>query len=177
MFDADLKFIDEITCLTAEKRSQSLGYFQHAKEPVRLEIMATQTRLMRNLREKFYDKSKQSEFAYALLILAIEKVREPERKLHKKSGAPLTEQMVQSIRNTRIERLKIRKPRVSNVREDIERLFFVITDLRDKNLSWMKVAQYLEEHHNVKVSHNYCKKSFELIQKRRELLKDTGTTK
>lgn len=177
MYDGDLKFIDAITCMTAEKRSQLIGYFHRSKEPVRLEIMATQTSLMRNFREKFYDKSKQSEFAYSMLILAIEKVREPERKLHKKSGAPLTEETVQKTRNRRIERLKIRNPKSSDVREDVERVYFVIVELRNQNLSWMKVAQYLKENHNVIVSHSYCKKNFELIQKRREILKVVDESK
>lgn len=172
MYSADVRFIDEVTGMTAEKRSRLIGYFHRAKEPVRLEIMTTQTKLMRSLRARFYDKDKQSEFAYSLLILAIEKIQEPERKLHKKSGTPLTEQTVNLITTYRVERLKLRKPRSSNVREDVERLYHVIVRLRDEGVSWMKVSQYLKEYHSVHVSHSYCKKNYELIQKRREMLKD-----
>lgn len=170
MYPADMKYVDEITKLSAEKRKQLFGYFQRLEEPVRLFVMKLQTDLMRQYRAQYYNKDKQAEFAYGMLILAIAKVREPEQRLHKKSGSPLSDKVVEEIRSFRIERLKLRKPKPSVVREEIERLYHVIAGLREENLSWIKISEYLKKYHHVTVSHSYIERNFKLSQKRREML-------
>ncbi|MCX5814011.1 MAG: hypothetical protein NT178_15920 [Proteobacteria bacterium] len=158
MYDYDLNYIYEITGLSDTERRSLINYYARLPEPVRIEAHKIQTDLMRQMKTGQRIKEKQAEFTYAMLVLALRKMKRIETGEYVGAG-------MEKIRDMRAGRIMAaKKKKTSRIKDLIElRYYALITQLREKELGWREIAKYLEKYHKSKITFSYLRQCYEQI--------------
>jgi hypothetical protein len=160
MYQHDLDYLMQLCRLTELQRTALVRYYLNLPELVRIEAHALQTDLIRQHRQERRSDCP-AEFAYAMLLLALQKMRYTEDGLQRKGRVSLED--ARRISELRIQRAKVgKKERTSPLRCKVEvQHGELIKRLRDtERMSWREIAAYLQRYHRLQVSHTYLRSCF-----------------
>lgn len=151
--------IDRLTGTTSPERQILMNWFAKQGEQTRLEAFKLQTDLAQQ-RHSEYRKEYRSEFYYAMLILALNKMKWTKSAQRQKQA--LTPEQTHHITEIRIARIKAkRKAKTAPQKELIRTRFYEeIKQLRARELSWREIEDYIAQHHKKKFSHGYLQQCF-----------------
>jgi hypothetical protein len=109
------------------------------------------------------------EFTFAMHALALSKMIWLETAQTRK-GVPLSDDEFQKIQEIRVQRIKGKKRKKASPKLDIIRIrfFHEIQALREKELSWRQISDYLKTHHKIRFAHSFISTSFKKLSKERE---------
>jgi hypothetical protein len=149
-------YIDSML-LSENMKKKILNWFARQPDTIKLELIKRQRDLYFDLKEKNKTKSPEEvtlESLYHVLYIAwkneyVGAIKEPDHRLEK-------------IREKIVERLKRhkarKKPQKQTKLQQLEKFDSDIRLMRAQNLSYQKIAEYLQKHHNVKVHLTYIRK-------------------
>ena len=160
-----LEYVYELTGLSEPNRKRLINYYARLPEETRIEAHKLQTDLIRQKRDK-YENPRQHEFTYAMLLLALTRMKSLESAQGTKRA--LNDEEAERITEIRIQRILDRKNkgRKSEQKHLIEiRFYEEIKNLKDKGLSWRDIADYISKYHKKKISHGYLRQCYYQIQK------------
>lgn len=125
-----------------------------------LETVRLQTDLLRQARSRReIPPAKQVEFTLAKLFHAIQKLKNTEEQLHRKME--VDQELAHRVQEVRIASLKsrIKKARYPKKKRVIELEYYeLIHRLRQENLSWRQIAEYLRRYHRFKCQYGYLQR-------------------
>lgn len=130
------------------KIDELLTWYSKQEQTIRLKIHETKIQIFRTWKSNADTAYKQNEIDYAALIAGIISIKNQIEKCKTSNGFEL--------RVTAIDKIKRRK---STVADKIENdLLPLIKELRNKNLSWAEISEYIRKYHRRKISKSYLHK-------------------
>lgn len=154
--------IDRLTGTTSPERQTLMNWFARQGEQTRLEAFKLQSDLALQRRSE-YRKEYRPEFYYAMLILAVNKMKWTENAQRQKQA--LTPEETRQITELRITRIKAKRKVKSAPQKELIRTRFYeeIKQLRSQELSWREIEDYIAAHHKKKFSHGYLQQCFKQL--------------
>jgi hypothetical protein len=165
----DMDYVYSLTGLSEPNRKRLINYYARLPEQTRIEAHKLQTDLLRQSRDK-YDNARQQEFTYAMLLLALAKMKSLESGQATKKA--LTDEEAGKITELRIQRVLTakNKGRESKQKHLIEiRFYEEIKNLKEKGLSWREIAEYIKKYHKKKISHGYLQQCYHQIKREKQI--------
>lgn len=157
----DIKVVDELSGTTAVQRATNFRWLSLQGEPTKIEATKLQTDLIRQHRIANQKQPMSAEFAYAMLCLALVKMIWLETAQQRK-GSNLSEAEFTKIQAIRIDRVKSKKKTKGSPKKELIRIryFELIRKLREENLSWREISDYIATHHKTRLTHSYLRESY-----------------
>lgn len=167
--DYDIKAVDELSGTNQAQRASNYRWLALQGEQTKIEAAKLQTDLIRQQRRQGSGQNMTPEFVYAMHALALGKMTWMETAQQRK-GSKLSDKEFAKVQEIRIDRIQAKKRKKSSPKKDIIRVRFyqLIQSLREKELSWREVADYLATHHKVKLTHSYIRESFNELTAERQ---------
>jgi hypothetical protein len=165
----DMDYVYSLTGLSEPNRKRLINYYARLPEQTKIEAHKLQTDLIRQSRDK-YDNARQQEFTYAMLLLALAKMKSLE--LAQTTKKALTDEEAGKITELRIQRILAakNKGRESKQKHLIEiRFYEEIKNLKEKGLSWREIAEYIKKYHKKKISHGYLQQCYHQIKREKKI--------
>jgi len=166
----DIAIIDRLSGTTEGQRATNFRWLAQQGEQTKVEAIKLQTDLIRQQRQQQGGHTMSPEFGYAMHALAVQKMVWLET-AQKRKGGRLSEEEFAKVQEIRIDRILAKKRRnKSSPKKDIIRVRFyhLIVKLREKELSWREIADYLGTHHKIKLAHSYLRESFNELTAERQ---------
>jgi len=119
--------------------------------------------------------AKPGEYSYAMLLLALAKMKWTRSDLVKKSN--IAAEKARRITELQVRTIKASGPvRKSRKQQALDlQLYHVVRDLREnKKMSWRKIASYLGKYHKLKITHVWAMKTYNRLRKERLLRGEDG---
>lgn len=130
------------------KIDEHLTWYAKQQQTIRLKVHETKIQIFRTWKSNADTAYKQNEVDYCALIAGIITVKKEMEKCKTSSGF--------ALRVAAIDKIKKRK---STVADKIEKdLLPLIKELRNKNLSWSEISEYIRKYHRRKISKSYLHK-------------------
>jgi hypothetical protein len=157
----NIKYIDELSSTTASQRSKNNRWLAQQGEQTRIEAVKLQTDLVRQHRKQQQGQTVTPEYLYAMHALAVAKMIWAETAQQRK-GSKLSDEEFEKMQEIRIDRIKSKKRKKASPKKELIRVRFLelIKKLREKNLSWREISEYIATHHKTKLTHSYIRESF-----------------
>jgi hypothetical protein len=160
------KKINEITRTHPEERESLMRWFQKMEDTQRISVMRQQTEIMRAMRTKL-EQYEVAERAYCSLLIALlqqkQKLTSSKRKetLDKDLRAEVSRFYIDSITGAP------RRQKEGGIAKLVRTKWFVeIEQLREQEVSWRKISDYIAKRHKKRVSHTHLAKLFEALKRR-----------
>lgn len=151
--------IYEITKITKSDRDKMAKWYGRLNEAERIDVHKLQTDLMRENRGL---KDDISEFAYAMLITAMDKRSKTLSVIHRKGT--FTEREAEQLEKMKRDYIYGAGRQEGKIERLIRvRLYFEIKKLREENMSWMNVQKHIAKWHKKKISHTHIKRVYDKI--------------
>ncbi len=160
----DIAEVNRLSGTTEAQRTDNFRWLARQGEQTRIEAVKLQTDLIRQYRHEHRNQQSTSEFTYSMHALAVCKMVWLET-AQKHKGARLSGPEFEHVQEVRIGRIKAKKQRKSSPKKELIRVRFytLIKTLRDMNLSWREIADYLSVHHKTRLAHSYIRESFNAL--------------
>jgi hypothetical protein len=161
MMDYNSQEVDRLSGTTEAQRATNFRWLALQGEQTKIEAMKLQTDLIRQNRRQGIGQTMTPEFVYAMFALALVKMIWAETAQRRKGGK-LSAEEFENIQEIRIDRIRGKKRKKTSPKKEVIRVryFQLIQTLREKELSWRQIADYISTHHKVKFTHSYIRQSF-----------------
>jgi len=159
--DYDIAEIDRLSGTTAAQRSTNFRWLSQQGEQTLIEAIKIQTDLIRQFRRANQGQIMSPEFGYAMHSLAVQKMVWLETAQRRK-GDKLSDAEYQKVQEVRVERIRAKQRTKGSPKRELIRVRFfnLIEDLRQKNLSWRQISDYLATHHREKMAYSYIRDTY-----------------
>jgi len=157
----DTERLHRLTHMDQAQRQKLITYFGRLGELSRIEAHKLQIMMARNQPKS---EPRDPLFFYAMLILALSRMKHIETSLAMKQAA--TEESMEKITRIRIERIKDRRSeKTSPIKQKIEVKYFrMIQKFRDPGspdyMSWQMISDYIARYHKERIPRNTLRRCY-----------------